>query len=118
MKMIRILIVLNALLWALMRFHFRPIVVKNQIFDLWLTESYPSFALVFGYSLISYSFLNRRTRLFFHCSAYTFGGLCYEIVGQGCLDFGTFSYTDVIYTILGGMSAYTVLRIIGRNPNR
>ena len=110
MKKINNLLLLTFLLWVIVRFFLRSIVAKNQYFDFWFTESYPSFGVVFGYTLFSYTFLNRRDKLFFHCSAYTFGGLFYEIIGQKHLNFGTFSFPDVLYTIIGGISAYLVLK--------
>ncbi len=110
MKTIKTLILLNVLLWALVRFYLRPLVSAHQVFDLWFTGSYPSFGLVFGFTLIKYSFFTQRNRVLFMCFGYTLGGVLYELLGQGYLHFGTFSIADVIYTLLGGVAAYLVLK--------
>jgi hypothetical protein len=110
MKNIKFLVFLTFILWVAIRFYFRPIIIKYEIFDFWITESYPSFGLVFGFCLMKYSFFNQRDRLLFNCIGYTLGGLLYEIVGQRYFNFGTFSYSDIVYTILGGLFAYVLLK--------
>jgi hypothetical protein len=117
MKRVKLLVFLTFILWVEVRFFIRPLIVKYQLFDFWFTESYPSFGLVFGFCLMKYSFFNQRNRLLFNCSGYTLGGLLYEIVGQRYFNFGTFSYSDIVYTLIGGLVAYIILKQEDRKVN-
>ncbi|MBY0482090.1 MAG: hypothetical protein K2Q21_12090 [Chitinophagaceae bacterium] len=117
MKSIKLLVVLTTLMWVAVRFFLRPLIVKYNLFDFWFTESYPSFGLVFGFTLMKYSFFNNRDKLLILCCGATLGGLLYEILGQGYFDFGTFSYSDVVYTLIGGVASYLTLKHFERQLN-
>jgi hypothetical protein len=108
--MIKVLVIITGIIFLIVRFILRPNFPLDKFNDFGFIGSFPSFGLIFGFSLFNYSFLNKKNNILFMCSGYTFGGLLYEIVGQKYFHFGTFTYSDVIYTLIGGLSAYLVLR--------
>ena len=44
----------------------------------------------------------------------TLGGILYEVIGQKVLDFGTYSNSDVTYTILGGVASFYSLNYFSK----
>ena len=105
MKIEKLVLIFTFLLWVFVRFYLRQLVINLKIFDFWFTQSYPSFALVFGFSFFKY-LEQKEKSIIFLVFGVTLGGLFYEVVGQKMLDFGTYSNSDVVYTILGGIASF------------
>ena len=105
MKIEKIILILTLLLWIFVRFYLRQFVQHFKIFDFWFTDSYPSFALVYGYCIFKY-LQNNKENIKFIVLGVTLGGILYELIGQKVLDFGTYSNSDLTYTILGGVTSF------------
>ena len=105
MKIEKIFLILTLLLWIFVRFYLRQLVQNFKVFDFWFTDSFPSFALVYGFCIFKY-LQKKEEDIKFIVVGVTLGGLLYEVVGQKILDFGTYSNSDVAYTILGGIVSF------------
>jgi hypothetical protein len=61
--------------------------------------------LVYGFSFFKY-LEQKEKNIIVLVFGVTLGGLFYEVVGQKMLDFGTYSNSDVVYTIFGGIASF------------
>ncbi len=113
MKIEKFILILTLILWIFVRFYLRQIVQNFKVFDFWFTDSYPSFALVYGYCIFKY-LQNKKENIKFIVLGVTLGGILYEVIGQKVLDFGTYSNSDVTYTILGGVASFYSLNYFSK----
>lgn len=77
-----------------------------------ILENLPSFLHTCAFSFITYSFAKHLSiGPFLCCSFWVIVNVAFELLQKASLLLGVFDFTDIVYSIIGGLLAYFIIKI-------